>query len=111
MPQITSIKRRYRFIDVVTDEQDELIRSLNLKVVKLELKAGKNNMALNYLEDEERETARQNLVSKTNHLEQYRRREYTSFDRFELSESLFNCNKVNKYCMKTDLKVELHNMD
>ena len=55
MPQITSIKRRYRFIDVVTDEQDELIRSLNLKVVKLELKAGKNNMALNYLEDEERE--------------------------------------------------------
>ena len=62
MPQITSIKRRYRFIDVVTDEQDELTRSLNLKVVKLELKAGKNNMALNYLEDEERETARQNLV-------------------------------------------------
>lgn len=62
MPQITSIKRRYRFIDVVTDEQDELIRSLNLKVVKLELKAGKNNMALNYLEDEERETARQNLM-------------------------------------------------
>lgn len=62
MPQITSIKRRYRFIDVVTDEQDELIRSLNLKVVKLELKAGKNNMALNYLEDKERETARQNLV-------------------------------------------------
>lgn len=55
MPQITSIKRRYRFIDVVTDEQDELIRPLNLKVVKLELKAGKNNMALNYLEDEERE--------------------------------------------------------
>ena len=62
MPQITSIKRRYRFIDVVTDEQDELIRSLNLKVVKLELEAGKNNMALNYLEDKERETARQNLV-------------------------------------------------
>ena len=62
MPQITSIKRRYRFIDVVTDEQDELIRPLNLKVVKLELKAGKNNMALNYLEDKERETARQNLV-------------------------------------------------
>ena len=62
MPQITSIKRRYRFIDVVTDEQDELIRSLNLKVVKLELTAGKNNMALNYLEDKERETARQNLV-------------------------------------------------
>ena len=55
MPQITSIKRRYRFMDVVTDEQDELIRPLNLKVVKLELKAGKNNMALNYLEDEERE--------------------------------------------------------
>lgn len=46
----------------MTDEQDELIRSLNLKVVKLELKAGKNNMALNYLEDKERETARQNLV-------------------------------------------------
>ena len=62
MPQITSIKRRYRFIGVVTDEQDELIRPLNLKVVKLELKAGKNNMALNYLEDEERETARQNLM-------------------------------------------------
>lgn len=40
---------------MVTDEQDELIRPLNLKVVKLELKAGKNNMALNYLEDEERE--------------------------------------------------------
>ena len=56
MPQITSIKRRYRFIDVVTDEQDELIRPLNLKVVKLELKAGKNNMALNYLEDEERDS-------------------------------------------------------
>ena len=47
---------------MVTDEQDELIRPLNLKVVKLELKAGKNNMALNYLEDKERETARQNLV-------------------------------------------------
>ena len=61
MPQITSIKRRHRFIEVVTDEQDELIRSLNLKVLKLELKAGKN-MALNYLEDKERETARQNLV-------------------------------------------------
>ena len=55
MPQITSIKRRHRFIEVVTDEQDELIRSLNLKVLKLELKAGKN-MTIKYLEDEERET-------------------------------------------------------
>ena len=54
MPQITSIKRRHRFIEVVTDEQDELIRSLNLKVLKLELKAGKN-MTIKYLEDEERE--------------------------------------------------------
>lgn len=55
MPQITSIKRRHRFIEVVTDEQDELIRSLNLKVLKLELKAGKN-MTIKYLEDEERES-------------------------------------------------------
>lgn len=55
MPQITSIKRRHRFIEVVTDQQDELIRSLNLKVLKLELKAGKN-MTIKYLEDEERES-------------------------------------------------------
>lgn len=39
----------------MTDEQDELIRSLNLKVLKLELKAGKN-MTIKYLEDEERES-------------------------------------------------------
>ena len=109
-------------LKVLINDQNQLIRSLDLKVLKLEEKVEENNFTIKNLEEKvsklegdqkflnEQDDLR---CRKIDDLEHYGRRECLRFDRFEVSdaESTADCCKIVKDYIKHELKVELNDDD
>ena len=107
---------------VLINDQNQLIKSLDLKVLKLEEKVEENNFTIKNLEEKVRKLEDdQKFLNeqddlrcrKIDDLEQYGRRECLRFDGFEVSdaESSADCCKIVKDYIKNELKVELNDDD
>ena len=108
-------------LKVFINDQNQLIKSLNLKVLKLEEKVEENNFIIKKLEDKVRRlegdqkflNKQDDLQCRKIYLEQYGGRECLRFDGFEVSDtkSPADRSKIVKDDIKNELKVELNDDD
>ena len=108
-------------LKVFVNDQNQLIKSLNLKVLKLEEKVEENNFTIKKSEDKVRRlegdqkflNKQDDLQCRKIYLEQYGGRECLRFDGFEVrdTKSSADRSKIIKDDIKSELKVELNDDD